>query len=70
MQYITLAAHFDGQRIVLDEPFELPPNTPLMITVLPHAAADSNAPWAVTAAMGLARGYGDNEPEYFLEDVK
>jgi hypothetical protein len=70
MQFISLAAHFDGQRIVLDEPFELPPNAPLMVTVLPHGAVAENSPWAVTAAMGLARAYGENEPDYTLEDVQ
>ena len=33
MSPVTLAAHFDGQQIVLDEPYELQPNTPLTIVV-------------------------------------
>ena len=29
----TLNAHFDGQKIVLDEPVKLTPNTKLMVVV-------------------------------------
>lgn len=31
----ALQAHFDGSQIRLDEPFEIPANSPLMVTVLP-----------------------------------
>jgi hypothetical protein len=31
MNTITLPAHFDGQQIQLDEPFELKPNTKLIL---------------------------------------
>ena len=40
MTAITLPAHFDGSRILLDEPFELEPDTKLMITVLPKQQED------------------------------
>lgn len=70
MDFITLAAHFDGERIQLDEPFELPPNVPLMVTVLQPGAASDEHSWAATAAMGLSRAYGGDEPEYSIGDVK
>jgi len=35
MPTIVLQAHYDGQHIVLDEPYDLPANTNLMVTVLP-----------------------------------
>lgn len=70
MEFITLAAHFDGERIQLDEPFELPLNVPLMVTVLQPGAAADDSSWAVTASMGLSRAYGDDEPEYSIDDVK
>jgi len=69
MGFITLSGHFDGERIQLDEPFELPPNVPLMITVLQPGAADEVS-WAPTASMGLAGAYGDGEPEYTVGDVQ
>lgn len=34
MQTLTLTAHVDGMRIVLDEKFDLPVNAPLTVTVL------------------------------------
>lgn len=66
----TLKAHFDGERIQLDEPFELPVNVPLMITVLAPVHGTESAQWAQIAATGLARAYADNEPEYSIADVK
>jgi hypothetical protein len=69
MAAITLRAHFDGERILLDEPFQLAPNTPLMVTVL--AEADVTAvEWSQVAAAGLARAYSDDEPEYTAADLK
>lgn len=34
MPTVALKAHFDGERIVLDEQFDLPANAPLMVTLL------------------------------------
>ena len=66
----TLRAHYDGERILLDEPVELPPNASLMVTVLPSADGSESAQWAHAAAVGLARAYSDEEPEYSIADVK
>jgi len=35
MPVITLPAHYDGERICLDEEFEMEPNSKLIVTVLP-----------------------------------
>ncbi len=35
MSTINLKAHFDGNKILLDEPFNLEPDTKLIVTVLP-----------------------------------
>lgn len=72
MPMITLKAHFDGERIVLDEPFDLPADSPLMVTVLPDGAArpSEDAALASLSAKGLARAYGDAEPDYTLADIK
>jgi len=37
MPTVSLKAHYDGKIIRLDEPFDLPPNTRLMVTALPPA---------------------------------
>jgi len=70
MNAITLNAHFDGERILLDEPFELAANTRLIVTVLPQDTVIERTAWAQVAAAGLARAYGVDEPEYELADVK
>ena len=40
MQTITLSAHFDGQQIRLDEPYELAAGSQLFITIVPAKTAD------------------------------
>ncbi len=70
MSTINLKAHFDGTSIQLDEPFDLPKNVPLLVTVL--TPTDMKAPlsgWAEFGASALARAYGDDEPEYSQSDV-
>ena len=73
MPSMILKAHYDGEHIVLDEPFELPPNAPLAVTVLSPATPEydsERAEWAALGAQCLARAYGDDEPEYSLDDLK
>ena len=71
MPVVTLKAHYDGQRILLDEPFEIPPNTPLMVTVLaPADAGPAATDWSVIAREALARAYGDHEPDYTDADLR
>ena len=41
MQTVTLTAHYDGERIQLDEPFALPSDARLLVTVLPAASEDA-----------------------------
>lgn len=69
MPTITLKAHYDGQRILLDEPFNLPVNASLMITVLPNTNNENDS-WLNIAINGLSDAYSDNEPEYLLESIK
>ena len=66
MSAITLKAHYDGQHILLDEPFDLPINTALMVTI----ALSENEQWTALSLQSLASAYFDNEPEYSLDDIK
>ena len=73
MPTVSLKAHYDGERIVLDEPFELPVHSPLIVTVLPVPGSpleQERAEWAALAVRSLARAYGDQEPEYTIADIK
>lgn len=69
MQTVTLTARFDGQQILLDEPYQLEANTPLMITILPEPA-DEAAAWQQFALQNLARAYEADEVEYTVADLK
>jgi hypothetical protein len=70
MPTVSLRAHYDGSAIRLDEPFDLPEGAQLLVTVLEDAPPESEkAGWFALSARGLARAYGDSEPEYSLADV-
>jgi hypothetical protein len=67
MTTVALSAHFDGEKIQLDEPYRLPENSRLVVVVLP--SDDDRQEWARLAAQQLARAYGDTEPEYTTADL-
>jgi hypothetical protein len=51
MPTVTLQAHYDGRQIVLDEPYELPANANLMVTLLPSPSdTDSEEAWLRAAS--------------------
>jgi hypothetical protein len=75
MKAITLRAHFDGQHIELDEPFELRPNTELIVTILPgRPTSDEDAGndegWWLLSSLGLEAAYDEDEPEYQVTLIK
>ena len=68
MPTAILKAHYDGEHIVLDEPFELVRNAALVVTVV-----DADADRAQRTSLGarsLARAYGEDEPEYTTADLQ
>ncbi len=64
-----LKAHFDGERIQLDELYDLPQGAPLLVCVL-SPEDDEREAWTLLAQHSLARAYGPDEPEYTLADLK
>lgn len=71
MNTITLHAHFDGQQIQLDEPFELKPNAKLIVMVVSDETIDEEREdWRLLAHKSLDRVYGEDEPEYPLDMIK
>jgi hypothetical protein len=70
MEPVTLRDHFDGEQILLDEPFKLEPNTELIVTVVPRASDEEREAWTRLALESLARAYGDDEPEYSRDQIK
>lgn len=71
MNVLTFKAHYDGERLWLDEPLDLPRHKPLLLALLePGEAEHERADWAAFAKGALARAYGDNEPDYPAELVR
>lgn len=61
---VTLTAHFDGERIRLDQPFALVREARLLVTVLPEPSAETELrDWLALSKAGLARAYADDEPD-------
>lgn len=69
MQIVTLQAHFDGRHILLDEPYELEPNTKLVVSVI-DMKDEEREDWTRFSIANLERAYGNDEPEYSLELIK
>jgi len=69
MQIVTLQAHFDGKQILLDEPYELAPNTKLVVSVI-EMQDEERQDWTRFSLANLERAYGDDEPEYSLDLIK
>lgn len=69
METIVLHAHFDGEQILLDDPYELQPNTKLLVTVIKELDKEKND-WPGLSTQGLSAAYSDEEPEYPLSLIK
>ena len=69
MEIVTLQAHFDGRQILLDEPFDMTPNTKLVVSVIrmPDEEREDLMRFSLS---NLERAYGDDEPEYSLDLIK
>jgi hypothetical protein len=71
MPIIALAAHFDGKRICLDEPFDLKPNTKLIVTILPDQTSENeHESWLLLSGEKIAEAYGEYEPDYSSNLIK
>jgi hypothetical protein len=69
MSNVSIPAHFDGERILLDEPIELEPNTKLIVTVLGENDAEHES-WLRLSGLGLETAYGTDEEEYSLDSIR
>lgn len=68
MKYKTIPAHFDGEKICLDEPVNLSKYDRLLVTVLTEN--DDDQRWHALALQGLSQAYGMNEPEYTMSCIR
>lgn len=69
MKSVTLRAHYDGERIRLDDPFPIEPDSPLTVTVWQKERADEEEALALLAGSSLADAAAE-EPEYSLDLIK
>ena len=65
MPTVSLSAHFNGRKIVLNEPYEREENTELIVTILPKRNEEGDE-WAQFSLQSLERAYSDKEPEYTI----
>jgi len=70
MNPLSIPAHFDGERILLDAPVTLAPNTKLLVVVVPDDEQEEREFFLQLSQQGLARAYGDDEPEYTDDMLK
>ena len=70
MEVLRLPAHFDGDNIILDEPFDLKPGTKLLVTVLDEQLSTEHHGWLSVSKRGLEKAFGIDEPEYTLDSIK
>lgn len=66
---VSIPAHFDGEHILLDEPFELEPNTKLVVTVVAKPQVERES-WLRLSGTKLADAYAQDEEEYSLDSIK
>lgn len=69
MSIVSIPAHFDGERILLDAPVTLEPDAKLLVTVLPKYDEEREF-WLKLSAQGMEAAYGPDEPEYGLDSIK
>ena len=68
-QSISVPAHFDGERILLDEPLELERDTKLIVTILPNYDSERES-WLRLSAERVEKPFGDDEPDYPLDLIR
>jgi hypothetical protein len=69
MKTITLRAHFDGEQIRLDDPFQMQPDAPLTVTIWQKELTDEEESFALLSGSVLAEASAE-EPEYSLDLIK
>lgn len=68
MPLLTVAAHYDGSRVLLDEAVHLRPNTRLIVTVLEDSDQERDE-FLSMASRALGMASGDDEVEYTEADL-
>ena len=68
---VTLPAHYDGKKIVLDTPFNLNPDDKLLITILSsESSMDERKDWIASSLSSLNNAYNEDELVYSSSLIK
>ena len=59
-----IQAHYDGEKICLDEPIELKRNDKLFVTVVSDIEEQSEDNFEAISLAGLSKAYSKDEPDY------
>jgi hypothetical protein len=71
MNTISIRAHYDGEEIRLDEPFQLEPNSELIVTVLPKSVREPERDdWLRLSGARLEDAYRADEPDYSPDMIR
>ena len=66
---ISIPAHFDGEKILLDEPVELDRDARLIVTVVPKGDRERDA-WLRLSGDELNAAYNGDGDDYPLDSIK
>ncbi len=69
MPLLSVSAHFDGERVLLDEDVQIRPNARLLVTVLDEADPDRQE-FLRLAQASLADAYAEDDVEYTEADLR
>ena len=69
MPLLSISAHFDGERVLLDEDVQIRPNARLLVTVLDEADPDRQE-FLRLAQASLADAYAEDDVEYTEADLR
>lgn len=61
---VTLKAHYDGKQVCLDEPCQLPPQTRLLVVVVPDTEGAFREDWFEMSRQNLPIREEADEPDY------
>jgi hypothetical protein len=64
MTYKTIPAHYDGEKICLDEPTKLKRDEKLFVTIVSDIEVLREENFHTIAFAGLSQAYGEDEPTY------
>ena len=68
MPLLSIPAHYDGARVLLDEAVSLRPNTRLIVTVLEDSDAERGE-FMTMASVALSSAFENDEVEYTEADL-